>query len=95
MDQRLIFMFLAMKGFKAREVHIEVEAVVHEKAVGYSSLTEYLCFMNFDQREPIQEEDPSDLKFGNQAICQALAFQRMADEFVVILVHFDQCFPAL
>jgi hypothetical protein len=77
MDQGSICSFLAVKSFKGREVHIELETAIHEKAVGYSTVTKYLRSTSFDQREPIQrdEEDSSDLNIADQAILQALAFQ--------------------
>jgi hypothetical protein len=59
---------------------MKLEAVFHEKTVGYSSLTKYLRCARFGERDAVQtnSEDASDADLVNHAIVQTSAFQPFA-----------------
>jgi hypothetical protein len=42
-----------------RTVHMKLEAAVHEKAVGYSSVSKYLCPESFGDKNAAQGETES------------------------------------
>jgi hypothetical protein len=43
MDQRSFCLFLALKGFSARDVYNELTAVLGADAIAYWTVTKYLC----------------------------------------------------
>jgi hypothetical protein len=43
MDQRSICLFLAMKGLSGQAIYNELAAVLGPDAIGYSTVTNYLC----------------------------------------------------
>jgi hypothetical protein len=47
-------LFLTVKGLSARVIHIEVETVLHKKAVGYSTDSKYLRCARFGGRDAIR-----------------------------------------
>jgi hypothetical protein len=56
MDQRSIYLFLAMKGLSAREVHDELVAVIGRGAIACSTVTSYPRQRQF----PAISSEPSD-----------------------------------
>jgi hypothetical protein len=76
MYQRQCACFWPRKGW-TRAVHIELEVILHEKAVGYSIVTKYLRSARFRERDAVQadSENNSDANLVGQEILQALAFQ--------------------
>jgi hypothetical protein len=61
-------------------VYIEFEAVVHQKAVYYSTVTKYLHVASLGGKDAVQadSEDTVHTNLVDQAILQALGFQPFA-----------------
>jgi len=76
-DQKLIYLFLGRKGFCARWIHGELEAVLEEQRVGYSTVTKDVRPTKFEQSTGVQE-DLSNLSQRNEtdeAILEPLNIQ--------------------
>jgi hypothetical protein len=76
----LIHLLLSGRQGFVRAVHLELEAVFHEKTVRYYTVSKYLHFMSFGERDVVQGNscDIPDADLVERALFQALAFHPFA-----------------
>jgi hypothetical protein len=74
MHQRLIVLYLCLKGLSVHAIHDDLAATLDPKAVVYNTVTRYLCEVKLGTAEVTLDPEPSSphLDDSDQAILAAL-----------------------
>jgi histone-lysine N-methyltransferase SETMAR len=64
MEQKSIVLFFQRKGWNAKQIHMELTAVLGEEAVSYASVTRYLRSTSFEHStDPMENSEPFSDKY--------------------------------